>query len=67
MGTLSELFLPLGADFSDGIGLDRERFSLHIRPSAAADAVCVDVRSPDAEFAKELSLSAKAVIDALNL
>ena len=67
MGTLSELFLPLGADFSDGIGLDCERFSLRIRPSATADAVCVDVRSPDAEFAKELTLSAKAVIDALNL
>ena len=67
MGTLSELFLPLGAAFDDGIGLDRERFSLRIRPSAVRDAVCVDVRSPDAEFAKELTLSAKAVIDALNL
>lgn len=67
MGTLSELFLPLGADFSDGIGLESERFSLRIRPSAVRDAVCVDVRSPDAEFAKELTLSAKAVIDALNL
>lgn len=67
MGTLSELFLPLGADFSDGLGLESERFSLRIRPSAASEAVCVDVRSPDAEFAKELTLSAKAVIDALNL
>ncbi len=67
MGTLSELFLPLGADFSDGIGLESERFTLRIRPSAASEAVCVDVRSPDAEFAKELTLSAKAVIDALNL
>lgn len=67
MGTLSELFLPLGADYADGIGLAAPRFELHIRPSPTRSAVRIDVRSEDAELARSLALSACEVAQALDL
>lgn len=67
MGALSEAMLDMGADYSDGIRLAGWGYSLHIAPLAAREAVRVSVRSPDAEFARSLALSAKEVIDALGL
>ena len=67
MGALSEAMLDMGADYSDGIRLAGRGYSLHIAPLAAREAVRVSVRSPDAEFARSLALSAKEVIDALGL
>lgn len=67
MGTLSELFMDMGADYSDGLRLHTERYSLHIRPCADRSAVRIGVRADDAEFAKELALSAKALAQALKL
>lgn len=67
MGTLSELFMDMGADYSDGLRLRTERYSLHIRPCAGRSAVRIGVRADDAEFAKELALSAKALAQALKL
>ena len=65
MGTLSELMLDMGADLSDGIRLRGQGYELHICPSARRSAVRIAVQSEDAEFAKELALSAKAVAEAL--
>lgn len=67
MGALSELMLDMGADYSDGLHLRTERYSLHIRPCADRSAVRIGVRADDAEFAKELALSAKALAQALKL
>ena len=67
MGALSEVMLDMGADYSDGLRLRTERYSLHIRPCAGRSAVRIGVRADDAEFAKELALSAKALAQALKL
>ena len=67
MGALSELMLDMGADYSDGLRLRKERYSLHIRPCADRSAVRIGVCADDAEFAKELALSAKALAQALKL
>ena len=67
MGALSELMLDMGADYSDGLRLRTERYSLHIRHCSDRSAVRIGVRADDAEFAKELALSAKALAQALKL
>ncbi len=67
MGTLSELFLDMGADYSDGLNVSTERFHMRISPLAERSAVRVSVDSEDAEFAHELAISAKKLIEALNL
>ncbi len=67
MGTLSELMLELGADYSDGLRLSTPRYEMHICPEAERSAVRVAVKAQDAEFAEELALSAKALIEALDL
>lgn len=67
MGALSELMLDMGADYSDGIRMRTERYALHIRPCADRSAVRIGVQSEDAEFAKELALSAKELAKALEL
>lgn len=67
MGALSELFLDMGADYSDGIRLEGGRFSMHIAPLSARSAVHVCVSADDAEFARELTFSAKKLIEALDL
>ena len=65
MGALSELMLELGADYYDGIRLQGRGYRLHICPSAARSAVRLAVQSEDAEFARSLCLSARAVAEAL--
>ena len=65
LGTLSELMLDMGAEYSDGIRLHGQGYELHICPSARRSAVRISVQSDDAEFARELALSAKAVAEAL--
>ena len=67
MGTLAELMMDMGADYADGIRLHGKDYELHISPSAVRSAVHVAVSSPDAEFAKELALSAKDLIQALDM
>ncbi len=67
MGTLSELFLPLGADYSDGLRLSSPRFELAIRPSPTHSAVRIAVHADDAAFARSLALSAREVAKALDL
>lgn len=67
MGTLSELFLDLGADYADGISLASPRFKMHIRPSPTHSAIRIAVQAEDAEFARSLALSAREVAEALNL
>ena len=67
MGALSELMLELDADYSDGIRLDRENFSLHIAPLPNASAVRISVQAQDAEFARAIAFSARDVCDALDL
>lgn len=67
MGVLSGLFLDMGADYSNGITLARDNFTLHIAPLSRSSAVRINVSSDDAEFASELALSAKELIEALNL
>lgn len=65
MGRLSRVMLDMGADFSDGIRLHREHYDMHIFPCGAKSAVRVSVRSPDAEFARELAITAGELIKAL--
>ena len=67
MGTLSELFLELGADYADGLSLAAPRFSMHIRPSPLRSAIRIAVDAADAEFAREIALSAREVAQALDL
>ena len=67
MGTLSELFLDLGADYADGLSLRAPGFALHVRPSATRAAVRVAVDAADQEFARSLALSAQELIRALDL
>ena len=67
MGTLSELFLELGADYSDGLSLTTPRFEMHIRPSPQRSAIRIAVRADDAAFARALALSAREVARRLDL
>ena len=67
MGTLAELLMDMGADYSDGIRLHGPRFDMHISPSAAHSAIRIAVNSEDAEFAKELALSARELAQALDM
>jgi len=67
MGTLSELLLDMGADYSDGIRLRGKNFEMHISPSAVSSAVRIAVRSPDAELAGALCLSAKELAEKLGM
>ena len=65
MGALSELMLELGADYDDGIRVEGKGYRLHICPSASRSALRLAVQSEDAEFARSLCLSARAVAEAL--
>ena len=67
MGTLSELFLPLGADYSDGLTLSAPNYRLQIRPSPSRPAVRIAVQADNEEFARSLALSAREVAQALDL
>lgn len=67
MSALSSAVLDLGADYSDGISLDGRGYHMHIFPSPRRSSVCVDVKSSDAEFARELTMTAKELIEALGL
>lgn len=67
MGTLAELMLELGADYSDGIRVHGGGYELHISPSASRSAVRIAVQAEDAEFAKSLCLSARDLAAALAL
>ena len=67
MGTLSELMMELDADYSDGIRLSAPRWELHIYPEAARSAIRIAVKAEDEEYARELALSARDVVEALDL
>ena len=67
MGVLSEALMELGADYSDGLYLRKGGYELHIAPRPDIEALHVSAHSEDAEFAQRLMLSAKEVIEALNL
>lgn len=65
MRVLSQSLLELGADYSDGIRLAGQNYSLHISPLSAVSSLRVAVSSPDAELARALAVSAKELINAL--
>ena len=65
MGSLSELLMDMGADYSDGLQLDSPRFHLRISPLASRSALRISVSSQDAEFARELAISARDLARAL--
>lgn len=67
MGVLSEALMDMGADYSDGLQLKGRRFRLRISPLASRSALRISVDSQDAEFAKELAMSAKDLAEALDL
>ena len=67
MGALSELMLELDADLSDGIRLHGGSYDVHIAPLSAREAVRVSVEAENAEFARNLALSAREIIRALDL
>ena len=67
MGVLSEVLMDMGADYSDGLQLKGRRFHLRISPLSSRSALRISVDSQDAEFAKELALSAKDLAEALDL
>ena len=62
MGALSRCMLEMNADYSDGIRLDGGSYKLHIAPLAQRSAIHID-----AEFARELAISAKNLAEALDL
>lgn len=65
MGSLSELLMDMGADYSDGLQLDSPRFHLRISPLSSRSALRISVSSQDAEFARELAISARDLARAL--
>lgn len=67
MGALSEVFLDMGADFSDGIRLKGQSYRLHIAPRVSRSAVRISVDAPDAEFARRLAFSARELAEAFDL
>ena len=67
MAALSQAFLELGADYSDGIRVQGANYHMHIAPLASRSAVRIKVDSPDAEFAGRLAFSAKELADAFGL
>lgn len=67
MGTLSELMMDMGADYSNGIQLHGKNYTLSLNPLSERSAVAVRVNSEDAEFAHSLALSAAEVIKALDM
>lgn len=67
MGTLSELFLELGADYADGIRLRQPGYEVHIYPESRREAIRIAVHADDAAFARQLALSARDVAKALDL
>ena len=64
MGSLSELFLDMGADFSGGLYLKAEDYEISISPCAAQSALRIRASASDAETAKELSLSVRHLLEA---
>lgn len=67
MGALSRELMELGADYSDGLRLHGRSYELRIAPEALRSAVGVYVSAGDAEFARELAVSARDMIAALEL
>lgn len=67
MGALSEVFLDMGADYSDGIRLRGENYRMHISPRVSRSAVRISVESPDAEFARRLAFSTRELAEAFDL
>ena len=67
MGTLSELFGELDADYTDGIRVDEPNYSLHIFPESQREAIRIAVHADDAAFARSLAISARDVAKALDL
>lgn len=67
MGVLSEALLEMDSDYSDGIRVCGGGYEMHIAPRGDMQAIHVCVHSSDAEFAKTLMLSAKELIEALDL
>ena len=66
MGVLSELLMDMGADYSDGLRLHGKGYELRISPLASRSALRISVQSEDAEFARELALSARNLARALD-
>lgn len=67
MGALSEVFLDMGADYSDGIRLRGKNYSLRIAPRSSRSAVRISVESADAEFARRLAFSARELAESFGL
>lgn len=67
MGALSQAFLELDADYSDGIRVTGRNYRMHIAPLASRSAVRIAVNSPDAEFARRLAFSARELAEAFGL
>ncbi len=67
MGALSACMLEMDADYSDGIRLNGEHYRLHIAPLPERSAIRIDVDAADAEFARELAVSARDLAEAFDL
>lgn len=67
MTALSQAFLELDADYSDGIRVTGRNYKMHIAPLVSRSAVRISVESPDAEFARRLAFSAKELAEAFGL
>lgn len=66
MGTLSELFMDMGADYSNGLHVTGRSFEMHIAPLTSRSAVRVAIESEREEFARELTSAAQELIRALD-
>lgn len=66
MGVLSELLMDMGADYSDGLRIHGKGYELRISPLASRSALRISVQSEDAEFARQLALSARDLAKALD-
>ena len=62
----AHMLLDMGADYSDGLCLHGKGYELRISPLASRSALRISVQSEDAEFARQLALSARDLARALD-
>ncbi len=55
MRAISEYLMDYGAEFSDGISMEREHCGLRISPSPTKSEILIETSSEDTEFSEELA------------
>jgi len=62
MRLLSESFLPLGADFGDGLLIKTRRGNVRISPAADSAAIVIEAQTQNAVLSRELAAEFENVV-----